>query len=63
MGFEIEPAVTVKNGSNELTQGVDYNIEFKNNIDVTDEAEAIITAKSSNYTGSVTKLFKITQYL
>lgn len=60
MGFEIEPAVTVKNGSNELTQGVDYTIEFKNNIDVTDEAEAIITAKSSNYTGSVTKLFKIT---
>lgn len=60
MGAAIEPAVTVKNGTVELVQGRDYTLAFNNNIDVSDSAEVVITAKSSNYTGDATKIFKIT---
>ena len=61
MGAAIEPAVTVKNGTVELVQGRDYTLAFNNNIDVSDSAEVVITAKSSNYTGDATKISRLHQ--
>lgn len=43
-GEALEPAVTIKNGSVELEQDVDYTVEYSNNTDVTDEAKVVIKA-------------------
>lgn len=58
-GKEKTPAVTVKNRDNILTIGVDYSIEYKNNVNV-GIAEVIITGKG-NYIGNVVKTFNIMQ--
>lgn len=59
-GEALEPAVTIKNGSVELEQDVDYTVEYSNNTDVTDEAKVVIKAANDNYTGEIVKYFKIT---
>lgn len=58
-GTRIKPAVTVKNGSKTLTQGTDYTVAYYDNLSV-GTARAVITGKG-NYTGTVTKTFKIEQ--
>lgn len=60
MGNSVELSITVSNGSNRLVRGTDYTIIYNNNIDVTDNAEVIISAKSENYTGEIKKTFCIT---
>lgn len=59
-GKPVAPAVTVKNGSVSLVSGTDYTVEYANNTDVTDKAEAIITGQG-NYTGSITVYFSISR--
>ena len=59
-GKPVAPAVTVKNGSVSLVSGTDYTVEYVNNTDVTDKAEAIITGQG-NYTGSITVYFSISR--
>lgn len=59
-GEALEPAVTIKNGSVELEQDVDYTVEYSNNTDVTDDAKVVIKAANDNYTGEIVKYFKIT---
>ncbi|MCR5653485.1 MAG: hypothetical protein K6F88_06760 [Ruminococcus sp.] len=56
-GKAITPAVTVKDGSSELTSGNDYTVEYKNN---TNAGTAAVTVKGSGlYTGSKSITFKI----
>ena len=57
-GKEIKPAVTVYNGSTQLVQGRDYTISYTNNKAPTDNAQAVIKGKG-NYSGTLTKTFKI----
>ena len=56
-GAQLKPTVTVKNGSATLTNGTDYTVSYKNNINV-GTATATITGKGE-YTGSVSKTFTI----
>ena len=51
-GKEKKPAVTVKDGSNTLTNGKDYEVAYANNINA-GTARVTITGKG-NYTGTVT---------
>ena len=53
-GKAIKPKATVSG----LTAGTDFKVTYKNNVKV-GKASAIITAKGSKYTGSVTRTFKI----
>ncbi len=57
-GKALKPTVTVYNGKTLLTQGKDYTVSYKKNTKTTENAEAIIKGKG-NYTGSITKIFKI----
>ena len=51
------PAVTVKNGDVTLTQGLDYQVSYKNNVNV---GTATVTITGiGKYTGTVTKQFTI----
>ncbi len=52
------PSVTVKDGSTTLKKDTDYTVKYSNNINV-GTAKVTVTGKG-NYTGSVTKNFKIT---
>ena len=56
---EKKPEVTVKSGSKQLTAGTDFTVSYTNNINV-GTAKAVITGKG-NYSGTITKSFKITQ--
>ncbi|MBQ4118200.1 MAG: bacterial Ig-like domain-containing protein, partial [Oscillospiraceae bacterium] len=58
-GKEQKPAVTVKDGEVLLIEGKDYNVVYKDNINI-GTAEAVITG-IGNYSGSVTKYFVIMQ--
>ena len=58
-GSSIEPTFTVKYADIELVSGTDYTVEYSNNINV-DAATITITGKG-NYSGTVTKTFKITK--
>lgn len=58
-GTEKKPEVTVKSGSKQLTSGTDFTVSYTDNINV-GTAKAIITGKG-NYSGTITKSFKITQ--
>ena len=58
-GTEKKPEVTVKSGSKQLTSGTDFTVSYTNNINV-GTAKAVITGKG-NYSGTITKSFKITQ--
>lgn len=63
-----EIAVTIKNNGVTLTEYDDYTVEFKDNIDATEEAKIIITPAGKNYTlsseyaddGYIVKYFTIT---
>lgn len=56
-GTEKEPSVTVGNGADILTEGVDYTVSYSNNVDA-GTATAAVTAKG-NYTGELTNTFEI----
>lgn len=56
---EKKPEVTVKSGSKQLTAGTDFTVSYTDNINV-GTAKAVITGKG-NYSGTITKSFKITQ--
>ena len=56
-GTAIKPAVTVKDGTKTLKNATDYTVAYSNNINV-GKATIKITGKG-NYTGTVTKTFKI----
>ena len=58
-GTEKKPEVTVKSGSKQLTAGTDFTVSYTDNINV-GTAKAVITGKG-NYSGTITKSFKITQ--
>ena len=58
-GKEKKPSVTVKNGTKVLTAGTDYTVSYSDNIKA-GTAKVVITGKG-NYTGSVTKTFKIVE--
>lgn len=51
------PAVTVKGGGKTLTEGTDYTVTYKNNINA-GTATVVVTGKGA-YTGSVSKTFTI----
>ena len=56
-GKAVVPAVTGKNGTKKLKKGTDYTVTYSNNVNV-GKATIKITGKG-NYTGTVTKTFKI----
>lgn len=56
-GKNIKPSIVIKNGSNKLKLNSDYIVKYKNNKQF-GKATVTITGKG-NYTGSVTKTFKI----
>ena len=56
-GTAKEPKVTVKDGEKVLVLGVDYEIEYSNNINL-GTATVIVNCKG-NYTGTVTNTFEI----
>ncbi|MFT3952204.1 MAG: leucine-rich repeat domain-containing protein [Oscillospiraceae bacterium] len=56
-GAAIKPTVTLKNGTTTLKLGTDYTVIYKNNTAV-GKATLTITGKG-NYTGTITKTFKI----
>lgn len=58
-GTAKQPTVAAKDGGTALVQGTNYTVAYKNNINV-GTATVTITGKG-NYTGTVTKTFKITQ--
>lgn len=58
-GKEKKPSVTVKNRTKVLTAGTDYTVSYSDNIKA-GTAKVVITGKG-NYTGSVTKTFKIVE--
>lgn len=51
------PTVTVKDGSKTLTKGTDYEVSYRNNVEV-GTAAVTVTGKG-NYTGSVERTFTI----
>ena len=56
-GKEIKQSFAVKDGTKTLKNGTDYTVSYKNNKNV-GTATVVITGKE-NYTGTVTKTFKI----
>ena len=56
-GSAVEPALTVMDGSSELTEGTDYTVAYSNNT-AAGTATATVTFQG-NYTGSATKTFSI----
>ena len=56
-GSEIKPAVSIKDGETDLTEGVDYDLAYSNNINV-GTATVTITGKDG-YAGTGTKEFVI----
>lgn len=58
-GNEKEPVVTVTYNGMTLVQGVDYAVSYTNNINVTESAKVTVTAISSNYTGTPSVYFEI----
>lgn len=62
-GAAFTPDVTsVTVNGNTLTKGQDYTVDYKNNTEVGDNAQAVVTF-IGNYTGSATAYFKITSPL
>ncbi len=56
----IKATVTVKFGDKTLTAGKDYTVEFANNINAGDKAEAIVKGvENSNFTGTKTVYYTI----
>lgn len=59
-GTAKEPIVTLVVGGNTLTQGVDYSVEYSNNVNPTSEAQVIVTGLTEKVTGTKTVYFEIT---
>ena len=57
LGRPISRGITIKDGEYTLVRDTDYTVEYKNNVNV-GTASIILTGKG-NYTGIVTKTFKI----
>lgn len=57
-GKAVKPDVIVYHGSTLLIYGRDYTVSYKNNTKTTDNAQAVIKGRG-NYSGSITKVFKI----
>lgn len=57
-GAEIKPVVAVKDGADTLSEGDDYTVEYKSNINA-GTGKVIVTGKG-NYTGTAEKAFTIT---
>ncbi len=60
-GEAVTPALVIKDGEKLLTLGVDYTVEYQNNIEITTEsskAKAVV-AFIGNYTGNAEKEFNI----
>jgi len=55
-GQQIKPAVTIKDGTKDITQ--QFNISYNNNLNA-GEATVTVTANAEGYTGSATKTFTI----
>lgn len=54
------PSVTVTvDGNAQPTKDTDYTITYYNNVNASDEAKAVVTAKGNNFTGSQTAEFTI----
>ncbi|WP_029319891.1 leucine-rich repeat protein [Butyrivibrio sp. AE3004] len=60
-GTEKKPKVTVELGDRVLTENVDYEVTYKDNIEP-GVAKVIVTAKSSNFTGKAIKDFIIKKH-
>lgn len=58
-GSELKPALTVKNGSITLTEGVDYTAAFTNNVNVGTATVTITAVDASDYTGTAQTTFRI----
>jgi len=58
-GSKKKPSATVRSGNKTLTSGTDFTVSYTDNINV-GTAKAVITGKG-NYSGTITKSFKITQ--
>ena len=56
-GKALQPVVTVKDGDKILSEGIDYTVTYEDNVNV-GTASVTITGKG-NYTGTITKTFKI----
>ena len=52
------PAVTLKDGETKLTEGTDYTLEYKDNVNATDKAKVVVTGKGF-YTGTSEGTFTI----
>ena len=57
-GKAITQNLSVKSGNTTLKANTDYTLSYKNNVNV-GTATVTVTAKGTNYTGSVNKTFKI----
>ena len=57
-GNAVTQKLTVVDGQRELVAGRDYTVSYKNNVEVTTAAVAVITGKG-NYSGTASKLFAI----
>lgn len=54
------PSVTVTvDGNAQPTKDTDYTVTYYNNVNASDEAKAVVTAKGNNFTGSQTAEFTI----
>ena len=58
-GDEVVPSLTIKHGNKVLEEGVDYTVEYSNNVNVGDKAKITITGINL-YTGVVEKYFTVT---
>ena len=57
---EKRPSVTVTvDGNAQPTEDADYTVTYYNNVNASDEAKAVVTAKGNNFTGSQTAEFTI----
>ena len=56
-GEGLEPTVEVRDGDRVLTEGIDYEVEYRNNVEI-GEAEVVIKGKG-NYAGTLNTTFEI----
>lgn len=60
-GFGIEPEIIVSMGTQILTEGVDYSVNYENNVSVSESAKIIISeVQGANFKGTKEVLFEIT---
>jgi len=54
-----KPDVTVKIAEAQLTEGVDYSVSYKNNVNAGDNTAIVTITGKSNYSGTINKAFSI----